>query len=299
MLSICIPVYNTSIKSLIDSLYKQCIKCAIPFEIICIDDASTLFKEENNSITSYKEVSYSKLNQNVGRSVVRNLLAEKATYNTLLFLDSDVSIAENNFIQKYIDCVKKSIPVVVGGVSYSENFSDATKKLHYTYGTKRESKLFSIRSKNMYSSFLTGNLLIQKKLVQEIQFLSLLKEYGHEDTLFCLELKKRSIPILHIDNPIVHEGLETNEVFVSKQLMAVKNLSFLIQHGYNMKGVSLFDSYLILKKYRLNNLYYYSFNLINHFCENALKKGWTNWLVAFDALRLYKLLAFLKTKKQF
>ncbi len=298
MLSICIPIYNTSIRLLIESLYKQCIGCKIPFEIVCIDDASTLYKKENSSVLDYKEVKFSVLKQNVGRAVVRNLLAEQAKFDTILYLDSDVTIPSNDFIKKYLACLGQENTVVVGGIAYNKTLVDNSKKLHFTYGTKRESKSISIRSKNPYSSFLTGNLLIQKTLVQKIQFLSSLTEYGHEDTLFCLELKKQSIPVVHIENTVVHEGLETNGVFVDKQLMAVKNLSYLIQQGYNIKGISLFDYYLILKKYKLATLYYFCFKPISKISEKALKNGWTNWLIIFDALRLYKLLIFLNSKNQ-
>ena len=34
--------------------------------------------------------------------------------------------------------------------------------------------------------------------------------YGHEDTLFGLVLKKEGIKILHIDNPLMNCGLDTN-----------------------------------------------------------------------------------------
>ena len=297
MLSICIPIYNTSIKKLVESIYRQCLNANIAFEIICLDDYSTLYLEENKIVNSHKEIQYSFLDKNVGRAVVRNLLAVKANFPYLLFLDSDVSIPDLDFIKKYIECIKKEVPVVIGGISYNKNLLDKTKKLHHTYGNQRESRSVEARSQNPYSSFLTGNLLIQKKLVIEIQFLATLKDYGHEDTLFCLELKKRSIPINHIDNPIIHEGLETNEIFVSKQLIAVKNLSYLIQKGYNLEGISLYDYSRILKKYKLAFIFYLLFKPLSRIIENALKSGKTNKLFLFDALRLYTLLDFLKAKK--
>jgi glycosyltransferase involved in cell wall biosynthesis len=288
MLSICIPIYNNDIVALVNCLHEQCSKCKIPFEIICIDDASFLYKIDNRTLQAHPEIKYSELTQNVGRAVIRNLLAEKAIYPTLLYLDSDVSVRDNNFIKKYLECIRNKTPVAVGGITYVSIFENKNNRLHFHYGIKRESVEISVRTKNSYSSFLTGNLLIQRKLVQEIQFLSILKEYGHEDTLFCQELKKRSIPVLQIENPVVHEGLETNAVFIQKHLAAVSNLVFLIRKGYDMKGVSLYDSYLALKKYKLAGIFYFCFAPIRSISEKALKSGWTKWLTLFDALRLFE-----------
>lgn len=117
MLSICIPIYNNDIVALVNYLHEQCTKCKIPFEIICIDDASSLYKADNRTLQAHPEIKYSELTQNVGRAVIRNLLAEKAIYSTVLYLDSDVSVRDNDFIKKYIECIEKKIPVAVGGIS--------------------------------------------------------------------------------------------------------------------------------------------------------------------------------------
>jgi glycosyltransferase involved in cell wall biosynthesis len=290
MLSVCIPVFNNNIVSLVSTLHQQCLESKIAFEIICIDDASLdSIKKANRSITSYPEVHYSELNENVGRAVIRNLLAENANYENILYLDSDISISEASFIKKYLTAINSSNPVVIGGIYYDKKNISKNTKLHFTYGQKRESKSAEMRNKNPYSSFLTGNLLVQKKIVLEIQFLSSLKEYGHEDTLFCMELKKRSIPVLHINNPVSHEGLETNAVFIEKQLTAVRNLSGLIVQGYNMNGISLYDYYLMFKKYHLSGIFTFSFSIVQPITKKILRSGWTNWLFLFDSLRLYEL----------
>ena len=297
MLSICIPVYNKNILALVKELYKQCTDSKILFEIICIDDLSSVHKEENKKDLIYPNVKYIELSENVGRAVIRNLLAEQASFPYLLYLDADVSICNDLFILNYLDCIKRSDQVVVGGISYPEKLTEQNKKLHFKYGRKRESLPAAVRSKNPYSSFLTGNLLIQKKLVQEIKFLSSLKEYGHEDTLFCLELKKRLIPVLHIFNPVIHEGLETNEIFIQKQLTAVKNLSVLIREGYDMDGIFIYRFYLTLKKYYLIGIFTFCFAPLQSLSKKILSSGGLNWLRLFDLLRLYELAVRLKKSK--
>ncbi len=294
MLSICIPVYNTLIVSLVDTLHRQCTDCAIPFEIICLDDASSTFLTENKQVASLPFVRYRELTHNTGRAVIRNMLALEARYEYILYLDADVSIEKADFISLYRACIQQAQPVVVGGIAYHPKDAPKEKRLHYTYGRCRESKTAALRNKNPYSSFLTGNLLVQKKLVDEIKFLASLKDYGHEDTLFCIELKKRAIPLIHIDNPVLHEGLETNEAFVNKHLTAVRNLSLLIKQGYSLKGVSLYDGYCLLRKYRLVGCYSFLFRLLRESIYKALISGGTNRLSLFDALRLHELCVRLK-----
>lgn len=58
--------------------------------------------------------------------------------------------------------------------------------------------------------------------------------YGFEDTLWANQLSKHNIKMLHIDNPIIHQGLEKNSVFLSKTKWAIENLVEL-----NVKGIVL------------------------------------------------------------
>ncbi|RZJ53598.1 MAG: glycosyltransferase family 2 protein [Flavobacterium sp.] len=98
MLSILIPVYNYAVSSLVEIVYKQALECNIPFEIICLDDASQFFLSENQKINQLKNTTYFILDKNIGRSAIRNLLARKAVYENLLFLDADTIPVTGNFI---------------------------------------------------------------------------------------------------------------------------------------------------------------------------------------------------------
>ncbi len=296
MLSICIPIYNTSIPTLIHELYKQCKVNEIPFEIICLDDASSLFKEENKIISNYGEVTYAELPQNIGRSAIRNRLAEQANYEYLLFLDCDVAILTTDFISKYITTIHSNASVVVGGRTYIQNQFTEETKLHFHYGNSREVIPANKRAINPYSAFVTGNFLIRKDIFSSIKFLSSLTEYGHEDTLFGIELKKSAIPIIHISNPVAHIGLERNEIFIQKQLTAIKNLSTLIHQNYDMSSISIYHFYLNLKKYHLVKFFIWSFAPIQPFVKRILKSGQTNWLTLFDFLRLFELAVHLKNQ---
>ncbi len=299
MLSICIPVYNTNIIPLVQSLRSQGEQCGIPFEILCLDDASSpLIQELNQAVRLYPEVTYEVLEQNAGRAAIRNLLAERARYPYLLLLDDDVAPATPDFIQKYVQAISPSYPVIVGGRVYPSIEVKKEVGLHFRYGKQREVIPAEIRKTRPYASFVTGNFLIQKKIFERIQFLPSLTEYGHEDTLFGLELKKHQIPVLHIDNPVIHEGLETNEVFIRKQLTAVRNLALLIGEEHDMSSILLYRVYLKLKKYYLLAGFRLGFGLLSPILKKLLESGLTTSLILFDALRLYQFSMSMKKSEK-
>jgi len=129
---------------------------------------------------------------------------------------------------------------------------------------------------------------MSKKIFETVQFNENLKGYGHEDTLFCVELKQNKIPILHIDNPIVHEGVEQNNTFVIKQLNAVSNLCYLINKGYKLDGIKLVGFYLFMKKIYVLPLFLFVFSKVNFSIKKAFSEGRVSNLVLFDLLKLYE-----------
>ena len=49
-------------------------------------------------------------------------------------------------------------------------------------------------------------------------------EYGYEDMLFGVVLESHGIQITHIENPLVHMGIDTNEEFLGKTETALRTL---------------------------------------------------------------------------
>ena len=80
------------------------------------------------------------------------------------------------------------------------------------------------RSRHPYDCFTTFSFLIDRKLFLDIRFDDACTDYGHEDTLFGAELEQRGVPVLHIDNPLIHTGLEPNDVFLDKSRTALVSL---------------------------------------------------------------------------
>ena len=116
-------------------------------------------------------VHYHQLKNNVGRSAIRNLLANKAQYNFLLFLDCDVIIQKEDFLDSYVQEINKGeAKVICGGRLYPSTMKDASRKLRWKYGVLSESKSANIRAKHPHQSFMTNNFVIEKELLKNNSF---------------------------------------------------------------------------------------------------------------------------------
>lgn len=223
-LSICIPVFNQNIKSLIHKLLEEIETLEADAEIVVLDDGSDDEKKSGNRlINRLPHIHYEELAENIGRAAIRNRLAEKARGKYLLFLDDDSLVYQNDFLKNYLDAARENT-VICGGRKYPDNDPEDKFRLHYRYGIARESRPASQRGIKPYQSFHTNNFLIPREIVLKIRFDESIRDYGHEDTLFGAELKKARVPIRHIDNPIMHDRLENNQEFLQKTTKGLRNL---------------------------------------------------------------------------
>ncbi|MFC2096285.1 glycosyltransferase family 2 protein [Bacteroidota bacterium] len=290
MLSILIPVYNYQITDLVHNLYTQIEENSIKAEIIIVDDASREYESENSKLVNLGHVSFEKLSKNIGRSAIRNYLALKAKYNYLLFIDCDAKIQNIDFLNNYLSCIADNKEVVCGGLEY-EKEAPENRNLYFRwyYGINREYRAVEERVKYSQKSFSSFNFLIKKKVFQSISFHEKLTNYGHEDTLFGIELKKHNKEINHINNPLLHYGLEGADEFISKTKQSVKNLRYLFNNYSDI--VSLQDSIKLLKyvrivhKLRLVWLFKYCSKLFNRIILKNLKSQHPS-LLLFDFYKI-------------
>lgn len=227
MLSILIPVYNYNIVSLVKSLHKQAVEQMIDFEIIVAEDGSDRDVDENSEIAVLEFCKHFVFEQNIGRSSIRNKLSELAQYGHLLFMDCDAVVESSHFIEKYLSFCHEEC-VVIGGTSYDETIVEPCFSLRLTYGRKREARPATERSKNSFSTF---NFLISKTLFNKVRFDESLRGYGHEDMLFGHCLRELGVDFVHIDNPLIHCGLDKNDVFLQKTKEGVRSLFQLYLSG--------------------------------------------------------------------
>ena len=284
MLSVLIPVYNCDVLKLVSDLERQCNDLNVAFEIICIDDNSNRLYS-NKSLHDNENVVWISLNENKGRSIVRNLLVEKSKYDNLIFIDCDMGIVSSNFVKNYVQ-LSSTENVIVGGICYSDNPPiENAKRLHWVYGVNREAQLPEERRKHPYSSFMSGNFFIKKRLFKKISFDETIKGYGHEDTLFGIDLKNRGEVIKHINNPLEHLGIEDANVFIEKSKTAIINLSILIKSGKIDDSVKVYKYYKSLKKNFLLPLFVFFYQLNKNSWIRNLHSNKPN-IIYFDFLKL-------------
>lgn len=286
MLSILIPTYNYAIDQLVQTIWKQAESLSEPFEIIVLEDNSndgeTL--QKNKSITKLSSCHYYLNKENLGRTASRNMLAKRAKYDWLLFLDADVLPVSDTFIQKYMANDLSKIKVAYGGVAYYNTPPEKDKMLRYRYGMQREAKSVDERLKDPYS-IISQNLLIDKRTFEAVN-IEEKNAYGL-DILFSYNLKKREIPVLHIDNPVYHLGLETAQVFLEKSLKSIETTFYLEQqHLISEDTRPVQKAFLKLKKYHAISIFK---NMVRRL-EKSMAKNLTSKkpsLVQFDMYRLY------------
>jgi len=285
MLSILIPIYNIDCTKLVNELHKQCIKSDIKFEILCFDDCSKPEYREKNQVLSFLfGVSYVELSENQGRAKIRNLLAGNASNKFLLFMDADSKIPNKSFIKNYIPLLKAG-EVVYGGRSYQKNKPGAKKMLHWLFGSNREALPAKKRNKSPYLNFLSNNFVIPAEIFAKQAFDPLHEGYGYEDTLFATSLQKAGIPIRHTDNPLIHAGLENNDIFLKKTLNALDNLVEMYQAG-SILETRLIRAYHWLKKLGLSGSLMKYLEKRNEAYEQNLLSSAPR-LMYFDLWKLY------------
>ena len=107
----------------------------------------------------------------------------------------------------------------------------------------------AVRQTAPYGQLTINNALIRTAIFRQFPLDERLTGYGHEDTKFGVELAAAHVSVLHLDNPVLHNGLEPAAVFLQKSEQAVHNLA----QVYQQDGLGT-DSRLLQTALRLRRL---------------------------------------------
>ena len=275
MLSILIPVFNYDVRKLVGNLHSQLIGLDMDFEIRVYDDCSTkeTLRNSNDPIAEYPNVVFKKLEKNLGFCSIRNLLAEEARYDLLLFLDSDVEVIDGKFIDKYLR-VADDRTVFSGGMQYIDEAPEGNLFLKWKHGKEREEATTAQRNKNPHRTLWAGNFLTPKAIYLAARFDDGSMKYGYNDTMFGYKLLVQKVPVVHIDNPLLHRGLMPAQKFLNRSMEAVDNLLFFEKQDYIepsfYRFIKVFRYYRLLKKLGLTGLYLSYYQKRKEVWENNL-----------------------------
>lgn len=281
MLSILIPSYNYNVVPLIKELHKQCLYCDINFEIRVYDDGSkSQHNLENTFINSLEHCLFKELPYNIGRSQIRNKLAEDAKFEHLLFLDCDVLPKNEHFITHYLQYLSQ--PVVYGGITHEPEPPKKPYKLRWLFTKKREQK-----------SMCSSNFFIQKSIMNANLFDASIDKYGYEDVIFFKHLEDNAIRITPIKNPVIHLGNEKSKVYIHKIETSLRNLSNLIHEDkIAAKDSKVYYYYIILSKLYLVSAAKFCFKVT----QNLMLKNFDSSYPSLSLFDFYRLGFFCTIK---
>ncbi len=288
MLSILIPTKDYDCSLLVEELHKQGEALGVPFEILVGEDGTQNLQLNKNADTlnHCRRIIEKK---NTGRAAMRNTLAQEAQYPYILFIDSD-AIAENSlFISNYIQAIKQC-EVVCGGLYHANKLSDKSCTLRYKYEKEADKeRKAEIRNLAPYDKFTTFNFAINRELFLSIQFNEEIKRYGYEDTLFGKELEKRNVKIMHINNMLLHNGLECNEIYLAKVEQALATLNDIKEE---IKNTPLLQCAAKIEQLHLKKIFLALWKRTQHLMRNNL----LGEKPSLTILKIYKLGYFLSIK---
>lgn len=291
MLSILIPVYNWDVVDLVRALREQCLQPGIDFEIRCYEDGSgPAYRERNRELPSDDRVIYRVFEENVGRAAIRNRLAKDATQPFLLFLDCDSGLPDEHFITRYLENIAEETVLYGGRIYAADSPKHKEYLLHWRYGHERETATAAERQRAPYHRFMTNNFLIPRSIFMQVRFEERLKQYGHEDTLFGQKLAEQGVSIVHLDNPVIHLGLEKADVFLEKNRQAMQNL-WLLSGLYPKLQTQLLATVVHLKRWNLQGLTLNVLRVIFPLLKRNLRSGRPR-LRALDLFKLYYFLYY-------
>lgn len=271
MISVLIPVYNYDVIELVNTIHKQLKLCHIAFEIICLDDASTIeFSKQKQVIESLEHTRYTVSKTNQGRITTRQQLAESALYDHLLFLDADVIPKKETYIANYLEYINSEFDAIYGGFAYKQEQPEVDFLLRWTYGKNNEEMPASKRNNYPYKIVISANFLIKKTAFVAVN--SKIKQDGYGfDNYFGALLKEYKFKVLHIDNEVYHLGIESSATYLKKKEKAALTLIRL----YNTSDINEHDNHLLrlytkLKRYKLNYLASFFYRAANSMMKKNL-----------------------------
>lgn len=288
MISVLIPAKDYCCKQLIEELHKQGEELQVPFEILIGEDGTS---PENLQLNMSAEVlPFCRRiirTENIGRANIRNLLALEARFENLLFIDCDAIVEKDNFLAAYITALNDA-EVVCGGLYHTNKLPGKEYTLRFKYEKKADkSRSATIRSTAPYDKFTTFNFAIHKELFTSIFFNTEITQYGYEDTLLGKELEKRNANILHIDNPLLHNGIEDNATYLSKVEQSIKTL---ISIKEEIASTPLLDCAAKLQRYHLAGLFLFLWKAT----QKQMRRNLLGKNPSLKILNIYKLGFFLK-----
>jgi len=254
-LSVIVPVYNAekTLPRLLDSLLNQTQK---DYEIIIVDDCST---DRSSEIVQSYCCNLIKLEENRGPAYCRNLGAQKARGDILIFTDSDCRVDSNwlenihkQFSQNEADAVMGRLVILP-----STFLGDCISALGFPAGGAIGfDKIWKVDKKGFTDSLSSCNFAVRKDIFWKVGGFDETFPYpGGEDSLLAYNLRRSSYSIKYCSDILAyHEARDSMSGFMKWQFR--RGISSFIFS----KKVSRKKDFLCLRIWSTKNIirHYYS-----------------------------------------
>ena len=240
--SVLIPNYNNVCVELVTVLQRQAEALGISYEILVADDASPMKEKigENEAINALPHCRYIVKETNSGSAATRNFLGAQSQYPWLLFLDCDISIPDDHFLERYVTDDHEG--VVNGGIRITDD-DGLRHNLRYLYEKAAEpAHTAEKRQANRYQEFRSTNFMIERRVFEKCRFDERFTRSGYEDVLFGKMLSQQQVSVTHIDNPVMMTEFEPNADYVRKIERSLRTLYTFRNELRGYSRILTFDS---------------------------------------------------------
>lgn len=219
-ISVLIPFLRDDPQGLLRQLDTEAPALAGAVELILLDDGTSNFDLTQQLQTTINTLRLPArlitLAANEGRARGRNRLTTAARGEAYLFLDSDMRPDTAAFLRNWLGLVTDNAPAVAfGGFSLDQAPTDARFAVHRALSGASECLSASHRAVTPEKYVFTSNLLVRRDVFAAESFDPGFNGWGWEDVEWAMRVSRR-FPVVHIDNPATHMGLDTVEDLASK-----------------------------------------------------------------------------------
>ena len=225
MFSLLIPTYNFDCTQLVTNLAQQCAALKerdsnFDFEIIVGDDGVYGRTHEGGQparINHLPGCTFWESPAATWDGAGCDVLIEQSRFPYLLLMDADAAVCTPDFVARYWE-MRQAADVVNGSLRNLDSPCPRGCELRYCYeqAAERQRTQADHFRDNPFLHFTAFNVLINRQRLGALRFDPRCREYGYEDALLGLVMKEQGLTLVHIDNPLIHTGLDTSREFLMK-----------------------------------------------------------------------------------